>query len=87
MSPLQNAILRLALSSLCVAFVASPAQAQRRKEPPMDTSKMYPAEPPKKFGDDLVLLTFRDAQQGMTCNLFIDTRATVIRHRRCWQYK
>ena len=53
----------------------------------MDTSKMYPSEPPKKVGDDLVALIFRDPQQGMTCTLFIDTKATVIRERRCWQYK
>ena len=88
MSPLRNAILWLVLCSSCVTFAALPTQAQQRKEPqPMSTSKMYPAEPPKKVSDDLVALIFRDPQEAMTCTLFIDIRATVIRERRCIQYK
>jgi len=68
-------------------MACSVLQAQRRKEPPIDTSKVYPAEPPKKVADDLVALIFRDPQQGMTCTLFIDIKATVIREQRCMQYK
>ena len=87
MSPLPNSILGLALCSFCIACSVLPTQAQRLKEPSMDTSMVYPAEPPKKVGDDLVAVIFRDPQQGMTCTVFIDIKATVIRDRRCRQYK